>query len=77
MRGVKAFYEVYNENNKNKPINIITIGTNRNTIINSLNENKHPDEKILTSLEYGKYSINQWSHYNGDWSSGQKLVLKK
>lgn len=75
MRGIKAFVDIYNYNNPDRPLTIVTIGTNRNTIIKELNENEHPDYEVLASLKFGEYSFNN-SGYAGDWSYGQKLVLK-
>ena len=42
-RGSKAFIKTYNENNKENPINNISIGANRNIILDYLTEeNNHP-----------------------------------
>ena len=76
MRGAKAFVKEYNKNNPACPITYMTIGGKRNTIIDQMKSDKHPTVPIKKSLDYGKYSLNG-SGYYGDWSSTQKLVLKK
>ena len=77
LRGSKAFLEAYNENNPENPITNITIGTNRNTILEFLTKkNNHPKVPVQKSLEFGNYSIDD-HHYNGDWQNDQILVLKK
>ena len=77
LRGSKAFLEAYNENNPENPITNITIGTNRNTILKFLTKkNNHPKVPVQKSLEFGNYSIDD-HHYDGDWKTGQILVLKK
>lgn len=77
LRGSKAFLKAYNENNPEFPITNISIGTNRNTILNFLNdENNHPEVPIQESLYFGSYSLSG-SGYNGDWNTKQRLVLKK
>ncbi len=76
LRGTKAFIKTYNKNNKENPITDITIGTNRNTILTHLTNEHHPVVNIKQSLKYGNYSLNG-SGYYGDWSSGQRLVLKR
>ncbi|MBQ9853516.1 MAG: leucine-rich repeat protein [Bacilli bacterium] len=77
IRGINTFVNVYNVNNIEIPITKVTIGANRNTILTHLENPKHPEVQILQSIKYGDYSINGWSGYNGDWSSKQRLVLKR
>ena len=74
LRGATAFLKTYNENNEHFITNI-TIGANRNTIIEYLSNDKHPFVDIQQALQYGEYSLKSYG-YNGDWSSKQKLVLK-
>lgn len=75
IRGTIAFIKTYNENNK-IPINNVSIGANRNTILEFLTNDKHPEIEPQDSLQYGNYSLNG-SGYNGDWSYKQRLVLKR
>jgi len=77
MRGSNDFIDVYNNNNIEIPINTVTIGTSRNKILDYLDNSKHPSVPIMKSLNYGNYSVKSWSGYNGDWDSGQRLVLKR
>ena len=76
MRGANAFVETFNKNNPNTPITKITIGTNRNKIVDYLNDENHPRVPVQQALHYGRYSLNN-SGYTGDWASGQRLVLKR
>lgn len=77
LRGSKAFIKIYNENNPEYPITNISIGANRNTILDFLtDENNHPEIPIQESLKFGEYSLNG-SGYAGDWGSKQRLVLKR
>ena len=76
LRGSKAFLIAYNENNPEFPITNISIGINRNTILNFLeDENNHPEVPIQESLYFGSYSLSG-SGYDGDWNTKQRLVLK-
>ncbi len=77
LRGSKAFIERYNENNPDQPINNISIGANRNTILEFLTtQNNHPEVPVQRSLKFGEYSLNG-SGYAGDWETKQRLVLGK
>lgn len=77
IRGTEIFLKTYNENNPDKPITCISIGSNRNTILNYLTiKNNHPEIPIQESLEFGLYSLNG-SGYSGDWKEKQRLVLKR
>ena len=77
LRGTKAFIKSYNENNIEHPITNISIGANRNTILDYLTEqNNHPEIPVQESLKFGEYSLNG-SGYTGDWGTKQRLVLKK
>lgn len=75
LRGAAAFFDTFNKNNKDNPIYILTIGINRNTILDYLTDDKHPLVEVKPALEYGKYSLSG-SGYNGDWKNQQRLVLK-
>lgn len=78
LRGTIAFVNTYNENNMDHPITNVSIGTNRNTILDYLTDDKHPIVDVQQALQYGEYSLNDSNyHYNGDWSSKQRLVLKR
>lgn len=76
LRGAQAFFKTYNENNPTNPLTEISIGANRNTILEFLNNQNHPEIKIKQSLNYGTYALN-YGRYNGDWNVKQRLVLKK
>lgn len=75
IRGTKAFIETYNQNNPTSPINIVTVGTNSNTLLMYLKDEVHPVIPVLPSISYGAYSLNSSSN-TGDWTSRQKLVMK-
>lgn len=76
LRGSEAFIKTYNENNPESPIMNISIGTNRNTILDLLtNQRNHFKIPIQKSLNFGEYALNGFK-YNGDWSNDQRLVLK-
>lgn len=77
LRGTTAFIKTYNENNIDHPITNVSIGTNRNTILDYLTDDKHPEVAIQQALNYGDYSLNHRYHYQGDWSKKQRLVLKR
>lgn len=77
LRGSKAFIKTYNENNPEYPITNISIGANRNTILDFLtDENNHPEIPIQESIKFGEYSLNG-SGYTGDWGAKQRLVLRR
>lgn len=78
IRGSQAFVDTYNKNNPDNTIKKVTIGANRNTILKLLEEReeKHPIVDIHEALKYGKYALNK-NGYNGDWSTKQRLVLKR
>ncbi len=76
LRGAKAFIKTYNENNPEQPIMNISIGANRNTILSYLTDDKHPVVDVQQALQYGQYSLNG-SGYSGDWTTKQRLVLKR
>lgn len=76
LRGAKAFFKTYNENHEDNQLQNISIGTNRNTILDCLTNDKHPKVDVQEALEYGTYVLNG-SGYNGDWEFEQRLVLKK
>lgn len=78
LRGANAFVNTYNKNNINRPIINVSIGANRNTILDYLTNDKHPEVDVQRALKYGEYSLNDSGyHYNGDWSLKQRLVLKR
>ncbi len=76
LRGANDFVVTYNKNHKDNPLHNISIGANRNTILDYLTDAKHPVIDVQQALEYGTYSLNG-SGYCGDWSSKQRLVLKR
>ncbi len=77
LQGSKAFIKTYNKNNPEYPITNISIGANRNTILDYLtDENNHPEITVQESLKFGEYSLDGYG-YNGDWDSKQRLVLKR
>ena len=77
IRGTNAFLETYNLNNPKEQIREITVGLNRNALSEYLTDEKHPKTKTYQALYFGRYSIENNYHYNGDWESGQRLILKK
>ena len=77
IRGTNAFLETYNLNNPKEQIREITVGLNRNALSEYLTDEKHPKTKTYQALYFGRYSIENDYHYNGDWESGQRLILKK
>lgn len=78
IRGTKDFLDTYNKNNPDNEIEKITIGANRNTVLELLkkNDNSHPEVDVHSALEYGQYAIRP-SGYAGDWKTSQRLVLKR
>lgn len=75
LRGANAFLKTYNANNVEHPITNISVGENRNTILNYLTNNKHPNVDVQGALLYSNYALND-SGYDGDWKQKQRLVLK-
>lgn len=76
LRGANAFLEEYNKNNPKEPINEITIGGARNTILNQMTIENHPIVKIHQAINFGNYSLRQFG-YAGDWSYQQRLLIKR
>ena len=76
LRGANAFVVAYNENHKSTPLHNISIGAYRNTILDYLTDAKHPVVDVQQALQYGSYSLSG-SGYSGDWTSKQRLVLKR
>lgn len=78
LRGANDFIKTYNKNNIENPIYNISIGANRNTILDFLTNDKHPETKVQQALCYGAYSIKDSGYgYNGDWETKQKLVISR
>ena len=76
LRGTKKFIEVYNINNEEFPINEVSVGTSRNSILTFFDDVKHPSIPIKEAINYGGYSLTG-SGYRGDWFKEQRLVLKR
>lgn len=76
IRGANAFLETFNKNNPKTPINEITIGGARNTILDQMTTENHPKVEIHQAIDFGSYSLNPYG-YRGDWSSTQRLLIKK
>ena len=74
IKATKEFVKVYNENYE-KPITVVSVGANRNYLINILELENHPTINPLKTIDYSKYKDDFKGNYNGD-SSTQKLVLK-
>ncbi len=77
LRGVKAFIERYNQNNKIK-IHTVSIGEYRNTLKEELGNIEIPLYETPNYSEYG-YTVNnsKYGDYDGDSKEKQLLVLKK
>lgn len=76
LRGVSTFLKTYHTNTMKRPITGINVGENENTILSYSTNNKHPNIDIQQALQYGSYSLSG-SGYRGDWTSKQRLVLKR
>lgn len=76
MRGAEAFLNTYNENHPNHPLSNISIGANRNKILDYLDDENHPIVEIQKSLNFGSYALEPYHGYNGDWGVKQRLVVK-
>ncbi len=76
MRGAEAFFKTYNENNPENPLSNISIGANRNKIIDYLDDDNHPIVEVQESLHFGSYALDSYHGYNGDWRTKQRLVVK-
>ena len=66
LRGANAFVVAYNQNHKSTPLHNISY----------LTDAKHPVVDVQQALQYGSYSLSG-SGYSGDWTSKQRLVLKR
>ena len=77
MRGAIAFWEAYNKNNPDTPLDNISIGATRNKLATFLTDDMHPIVEIQPALNYGDYSGRPGGWYNGDWKNTQRLVLKR
>lgn len=76
IRGAEAFFETYNKNHPTTPLSIISIGANRNTILDYLDDETHPEVEVQKSLYFGRYALEEYHGYNGDWKTKQRLVVK-
>lgn len=76
IRGAAAFIYEYNKNNDIK-INKVTIGADRNTIIDYLTDENHPTTEILEGLHFKDYYTIGENGWDGDWKNKQRLIYKK
>lgn len=77
MRGANAFVGTYNKN-FDIPIKELTVGYNRNRIIDEFAKNDHKEVKTKETMDYGKFALGtRFGHYYGDSKDKQLLVLSK
>ena len=76
LRGTEAFIKVYNLNNENSPINIVTIGASFNGL-KAIFQEKRSLVSPLSIPKFSDFNLNGYGNYNGDAISSQFLVLKK
>ena len=74
LRGTKSFLKTYNKNNIKNPIKTISVGTNRNSIIEYLDK-AHISIEEKEAINFGNYSLKS-NGYSGDWKGKQKLLLR-
>lgn len=82
MRGTKAFVQKYNENNKEKPLQNVSIGRHGNVLKKYMNRNNNLEEMPnITIPDYANYSYQLGNKfvgtYSGDNSEGQIPILIK
>ena len=77
IEGTKAFLIAYNENNPEKMLKNIYVGTKRNTVFEGWDNKEYPETNVHTSLDYSTYSLSGRGFHKGDWMIGQRLVLSK
>lgn len=79
MRGSNAFIESYNNNNPDNPLEVITLGQKRNTLVNVMQSmnTEHPTVNPYYAIDYADFQYNGYGTYSGDSKESQRLVLKK
>ncbi len=82
MRGTKAFVQKYNENNKEKTLQNVSIGRHGNVLKKYMNRDNTMEEMPnITIPDYANYSYqlgnNMVGTYSGDNSEGQIPILIK
>ncbi len=70
MRGAEAFVKTYNDNNKDNPLQVVTIGADKNKIIERIRERLPKSAKIYPSIEFEGYKK------GGDSGKEQFVVYK-
>ncbi|MFI3260658.1 MAG: leucine-rich repeat protein [bacterium] len=79
MRGAIDFLKQFNKNNNDNKIDIITIGTKRNSIESILEEKNvlHPIDELLEIPSFTNWNKNNAYSYNGDALNEQRRVLRR
>lgn len=80
IEGSNDFLTNYNKNNRQKPIHIMTIGTNRNALIEELEKNNSYLTQTYETPDYSHYGYfvdnERKGTYDGD-SKEQQILVKK
>lgn len=76
IRGTNKFVEVFNENNPDNKIQIVTIGNLKSCIIKYLDESRYPTTDELPALYYSNYSCNKFNNEVVEWQGAQKTIVK-
>ena len=76
MKAVKEFAEAYNQENPDKPLKILTVGSKVNSLGNLLSENNKVSKVNYKALDYGKFGKDD-KHYNGDSAEKQYVLWEK
>lgn len=80
MSGMNAFLNEYNRNNPQKPLQSISIGTNRNKLKDYLEKDGYQENVLFPSPDYSSYSYfigdQKTGLYCGDSSKQQILLFR-
>lgn len=74
MQGIGKFVKAYNEENKSKPIKIVTSGLSPNW--DAINEfiKENPESEILKAPNFNDFKYNGSGSWSGDWHKKQHII---
>jgi hypothetical protein len=77
MQGVEKFVSVYNDENKNNPIKIVTCGLSPNW--NAVNDyiKANPKSEILKAPNFDDFKYNGSGSWRGDWHTSQHIIWQE
>jgi hypothetical protein len=77
MQGVEKFVSVYNEENENNPIKIVTCGISPNW--DAVNDyiKANPKSEILKAPNFDDFKYNGSGSWSGDWHTSQHIIWQE